>query len=256
VPVDDSLRRRELPGRTPFIVPPAAAKSSFYDNPVTKELWQSAARALKNAKRVALVGYSLPITDLVVSGMLADTIADSKDEVRQEDVGVTDAEMVVVNPYPSDITSRLQRLGVSPVRIREVSGDSAIVDFVEELELAAGEEAYRQLETLDPTLRIAAMAGPGIGGVVTSASPMIWGVDLAASKIERFPGVAPSADTGQVQPLTLGRLREVGETQYQPRLEVRFEGAEPRRIVGSTILHDQGEWLGLIPSSRLGDQYV
>src|SRR6266487_1900160 len=33
-PVDEDRLRRELPGRSPFIVPPTVAKSAYYDNPL------------------------------------------------------------------------------------------------------------------------------------------------------------------------------------------------------------------------------
>jgi hypothetical protein len=37
--LDEQERREQLPGREPFIVPQAAAKSSFYNNPISRGNW-------------------------------------------------------------------------------------------------------------------------------------------------------------------------------------------------------------------------
>jgi hypothetical protein len=97
--LDEKERSRRLPNRTPFIVPPAAAKSSFYNNPVTRQIWQWAAQALETADTISLVGYSLPATDLATSGMLADAISVSR------------PRMEVVNLCPDPVVDRLLYLG-------------------------------------------------------------------------------------------------------------------------------------------------
>lgn len=61
VPDEDAARQRLLPGRKPFVVPPSAAKSAFYDNPVTVQLWHYARQALHHkAVRVSLFGVLAP----------------------------------------------------------------------------------------------------------------------------------------------------------------------------------------------------
>lgn len=130
----EEARRRDLPGRSPFIVPPAAAKSSFYNNPVTRELWRSAGEALRGAGRVALIGYSMPPTDLVTSGMLTDALAG-------RDVAVD-----VVNPRPEPIVDRLADLGVERGRIKA----SLVEDFTDELETSAAETVASKLAGTKP----------------------------------------------------------------------------------------------------------
>jgi hypothetical protein len=81
LPDEDSARERLLPGRKPFIVPPLATKSVFYDNPVTVQLWRYAKRVLafqptRQPLRVSLLGYSLPLTDLVTSSLLRETLVE------------------------------------------------------------------------------------------------------------------------------------------------------------------------------------
>ncbi len=117
----DDRRRELLPGTSPFIVPPAATKSAFYGNPLTRELWQSTARELGDADEVALIGYSLPATDLVSSGMFADTLAQ-------------DTRVTVVNPSPDLIVHRLVDLGVSPDDVTTVDGDGCVQSYVNRLE--------------------------------------------------------------------------------------------------------------------------
>lgn len=63
-------RRRILPGREPFIIPPISGKGSLYNNPVIRELWTSAHDALRGARRVFLIGYSLPSADSGMGGLL------------------------------------------------------------------------------------------------------------------------------------------------------------------------------------------
>jgi hypothetical protein len=45
----DDERQQELPGRERFIIPPLSTKGTYYRNPLTRELWQQAYAALRNA---------------------------------------------------------------------------------------------------------------------------------------------------------------------------------------------------------------
>lgn len=99
---------RQFGARERFIVPPLALKSSFYGNPVARAFWLAAADALLCADRVALVGYSLPATDIVVNGMLGHALRDGASSV------------VVVNPDPGDLPERLVHLGVDPDSLQVV----------------------------------------------------------------------------------------------------------------------------------------
>jgi hypothetical protein len=120
---DKEARRRDLPGREPFLVPPTTSKASYFETPVTRELWRRAYEALAVAKRVVLVGYSLPAADSTFLGLLADTIVDR------------DVEVVVVNANPNPVKAQLVRLGVDKSRI---SSTESVGDWVEgEVESAA-----------------------------------------------------------------------------------------------------------------------
>ncbi len=138
---DVEERQTRLPGRSAFIVPPAAAKSSFYDNPVTRQLWQDAANALRGATfddAVALVGYSLPPTDLVMSGMISEHLPD-------RELALVD----IVNPSASEVIGRLRTIGLdSP--LKPWDGDDAVSTYVEWLELQTSHRAHQRLRNILP----------------------------------------------------------------------------------------------------------
>lgn len=114
-PLSEEERRRWFPGREPFLVPPAALKSGYYANPVTREIWRQAFEAFRDSRRVTFLGYSLPATDLSVSGM----IKDAMDGPRQIDV-------MDLNPRP--ILERLAALRPD-VTSDSISGPIAIQEY-------------------------------------------------------------------------------------------------------------------------------
>jgi hypothetical protein len=101
--LDPDELRREFPGREPFIVPPASAKSGFYRNPVLRQLWQDAGTALSQANEVHLVGYSLPPADLVTRGMLLDRTSAT-------------AQWTVTDIHPERVADELSALGFATNR--------------------------------------------------------------------------------------------------------------------------------------------
>lgn len=73
---EDPAKRRDrlLNGREPFIVPPSALKSRFYELPFLRGLWRQAREAIMSATHLYLVGYSLPRTDLATLGLLRENL--------------------------------------------------------------------------------------------------------------------------------------------------------------------------------------
>jgi hypothetical protein len=127
VPYTEEDRRRQLPARVPFVVPPSATKSSYYQNRLVRELWIQAGEALQAASHASLIGYSLPMTDLTVSSMLERTL------------GGTQVPVHVVDLYPDDIVGRLHRLGL------EASADAGSVTAAEDHVTAYCEAISREL---------------------------------------------------------------------------------------------------------------
>jgi len=116
---DQGLRRQELPAHEVFVVPPAALKSQRLREPVMKELWQRAAAALREATRVVLVGYSLPLADHSLSGMLSESLRG-----RAVDVEIADLD-------PEPVEQRLRRLGTAAKKVEQFAGPSPIAEWTD-----------------------------------------------------------------------------------------------------------------------------
>jgi hypothetical protein len=119
IPTPEAERLRFLPGLIPLVVPPIATKSPYYRTPLTSHLWQRARHALRDTSHVTFIGYSLPVTDLVVTGMLRETIG------RES---TNSPEITVVDPASESVTVELGRLGIPADLITEVH---SISEFVE-----------------------------------------------------------------------------------------------------------------------------
>jgi len=130
-PYTEADRRRQLPARVPFVVPPSATKSSYYQNRLVRELWIQAGEALESASHVSLVGYSLPLTDLTVSNML------------NRALGGSDVIVHVVDLDPEPIVVRLGALGVAACS--EPGSPSATEDYVTSYCQAIGRELVADL---------------------------------------------------------------------------------------------------------------
>ena len=89
-----------VPGRRPIVVPPTASKTGFFDNPVIRHIWRQAFEAIRRADRVILIGYSLPVYDLLVGSLLDEA-------VRRR--GRIPATVVDISPEP--VKARLAALG-------------------------------------------------------------------------------------------------------------------------------------------------
>lgn len=69
---DDNERARSqvLTGRVPLLIPPVADKVGYFENEDVHHLWMRAADAIRKAKRIICIGYSLPETDLTMRFLL------------------------------------------------------------------------------------------------------------------------------------------------------------------------------------------
>jgi hypothetical protein len=135
--MSDNERRRSLPGREPFIIPPSATKSGYYQNPMVKEIWRSAFEALRGAKRISLLGYSLPTADPVMMGMLERVLRSGTQQID------------VVNPDPDEIVDRLVGLGAVESAVEVTTGSDCISSFVEKYLLRASTDLTTELAAFD-----------------------------------------------------------------------------------------------------------
>lgn len=98
-------RRRLLPGRSPFIIPPVTAKSSLYNNPLTREIWTRSYEAIRRADRLFFIGYSFPPTDGAVRGLIANAL-----DKRNPHAAPLEAQ--VIDRVPGPVQQRLAALGM------------------------------------------------------------------------------------------------------------------------------------------------
>lgn len=62
--------KRDLKDLVPVIIPPVLDKTGFFKHSTVKSMWNEARNLLKEAKKVYIMGYSIPQTDLTVKFML------------------------------------------------------------------------------------------------------------------------------------------------------------------------------------------
>jgi hypothetical protein len=67
---EEELEERAI-DKVPLIVPPTLNKSLYFNNETVRSQWILARRALADAARIFIIGYSLPQGDLIVNFMLA-----------------------------------------------------------------------------------------------------------------------------------------------------------------------------------------
>jgi len=60
----------ELKDLVPVIIPPVLDKTGFFEHSTIKSMWSEGKNLLKEAKKVYIIGYSIPQTDLTVKFML------------------------------------------------------------------------------------------------------------------------------------------------------------------------------------------
>jgi hypothetical protein len=65
-----SKKERELKDLVPVIIPPVLDKTGLFEHSTIKSMWSEAKNLLEEAKKVYIIGYSIPQTDLTVKFML------------------------------------------------------------------------------------------------------------------------------------------------------------------------------------------
>jgi len=66
----DSKEERESKDLVPVIIPPVLDKTGFFKHSTIKSMWNETKNLLEEAKKVYIIGYSIPQTDLTVKFML------------------------------------------------------------------------------------------------------------------------------------------------------------------------------------------
>jgi len=226
-PDDDDERRRALPGRVPFIVPPTATKSSYLTNLVARELWGRARAALAEAQRLIVIGYSVPPEDQVAGGLFAETI------------GGRDVEVVIADPCARTVKARLADLGVASLT-KCFDKPSCVEDFTA---WYRDDQATRIVEKLRGWVRSADLGPDRVQGQVD----VNWGRCRRPSCMSSAPnghlgpvdvaGIAVGASGSDLLiPLTSGTVfgRQINQTQTSMLLRLLSNNPAARRLVVQT----------------------
>lgn len=231
-------------GRTEFIVPPTSSKSGYFDNPKTRFIWQRSLAALRDATRVALIGYSLPITDAALASMISRALVDSP------------ATVIVVNPEPGPVVHRLTSLGIAAERIEVVDTIGCVAQFVRDESIAASERLYLDLAQ---QLKVGRNAPVAVGwdhsGFASVQSTALEADGTLVVGVERFgqigelarPGTPLPLDSQLVATMTLGQiLRDPSEIS-----RVAISYGQHRRLLAGYI-----EGINQLRSDHVTDDQV
>jgi hypothetical protein len=244
-PYDEEDRRRRLPGRVPFVVPPSAVKSPYYRNPVIREIWQQAAERLRRAERVFILGYSLPPADLTFAGMLTDALRGST------------ASLAVIDLRAELVQARLTGLGFTEDRVHAFQYDSSpVADFTtwwrdEASSSLADGLGTAASATLDDPMMIVWAKDSYAPVVTVTRNEDVLTLTTDPVSTTREAAARPREDAAQP---TLPTLREVIQ-QLTPaaRIEVLTPGGQRQAIIGWAerplkLGYGRGVWNALTPS--------
>jgi len=201
---------RRAPGRVPFIVPPASAKSAFFANPITRQVWQTAAQRLAACDQIAVIGYSIPMTDLVASAMLV---------TAQRASG---ACIDIVNPRPDPVRALLIDGGVPSMAVRIAS--ESCEEYVDQLERQVSGPATAAIKPALADSRPITVAG---------AAGTVWpvvGLDVKGADVH-LNTARPQAETDPCDTSTWKtstELLEVLERSKAEHLTVTVNGETAR----------------------------
>ena len=107
----------EVSDKQPLIIPPVSEKTTYFQNETVNRLWWEAARVLRQADKVFVIGYSLPLSDLGMRAFLATTLH------------APSTEVFIVDPC-ADVAQRFRDLlGSSRVIDRFVSARDPVAQF-------------------------------------------------------------------------------------------------------------------------------
>ncbi|MCS5735094.1 hypothetical protein [Herbiconiux daphne] len=246
-----SVHRATVGGREVFIVPPTSTKGTYFDNPKTRFTWQQARDGLREAERIVLMGYSLPLTDTALARLLMTTIGPAATQ-----------EVIVVNPDAVAVANRLVALGVDARRIRAYEGFTCVQDFIDDEVKAASSELVEYLTGLAssaPDNPVAIGWGFVEWGAVTGATfdAATGTLRLAVDRVDQPLGTihhpdAVSDDPNVRRTMTLGELLALGRPSG---IVVEVDGREWRMATRALpTAGEEPDWVLLRPLGHQPDR--
>ena len=119
-PEERQSRFAAVADKYPLVIPPVIDKASLMSDQTIQSLWFRAGEALCQADEVTFIGYSLPMSDLVMRHFLASRLNPTAT------INVVDVNERIGDHYCG-------RLGVHPTRVRTFSGPECVNTYVERL---------------------------------------------------------------------------------------------------------------------------
>lgn len=240
---DGPGRSRDLPGREPFLVPPASAKSAFFANPVMSEIWRRAYEALESAQTACLVGYSMPVTDLTAAGMISKTLAGSPHSAA------------VVNCDPDPVCTSLAHLTGQYV-LAHHSVEEFVEHFVEDASRYLGARC-RVASVPDDTRLVVGWNRTMIAKVRTVARHE-GGVVLETGEFDGHATTTVQGPDGPDEPALARPFKELAkELRPNDVIVARFPNGQESTIVGidgfGTSVGASRYWQVLMPADRSED---
>jgi hypothetical protein len=107
----EALCAKAVLDKLPLLIPPTATKGPYYAAPSVGLLWRLAREALKNADELVIMGYSAPITDLVMGALLRTEFGGSTVVPVTRDPRVVDRLHVIFQGRPT-VTIRADYAGI------------------------------------------------------------------------------------------------------------------------------------------------
>jgi len=201
-------------GMVPLVVPPLATKSDYYDLSVVRAEWQLARAALAEAKRLVLMGYSTPMTDLAVVALLSQYLA-------------AGADIQVIDVDPGPVVKRLRSLGLKPTS--PFDGADAIARFVDGYEVAVSRDVASALLPVFDSSVAAFLDTPVVAYTARQKGPPppVKRIDIEADKTV----IVASDDTLEVKIYGRDLQRAVQEAADGSRRLVLKVGDQPERAV-------------------------
>ena len=123
----------EMRGMRRFIIPPTGDKTRYYGQGLDRRIWKEAGKALSEASRLVIMGYSFPETDYVVNELI---------KQKSGDVGYVS----VVDPYPEKICEKLNKY-LANAHIDSIDGTECVSKYVYNSIVCRGEKILARLKT-------------------------------------------------------------------------------------------------------------
>ncbi len=239
-------RSTSAAGKVPFIVPPSAVKSSYYLNPITRHVWQTAWARLKKANRVVVGGYSFPLTDLSFGALFCDAFHSESTSLQ------------IVDPDAVGVLGRLR----TSLQLPDLKVDQSVKSFKDFVYCEIFREAkgaathLRTYESGNEKLAVAwgGHAAAAVTGVSRdSAGRLCLTISdtYTLESVMNCAGIPPSPEPQRAAEMTA--LLKVGDV-----IEIRVANDRREFVVGvAADARDVGEqaepWIILIASGTAPD---